>query len=327
MRALLLAALMLSGCANEHDIQQRTGRDTWYQTPTDQVDILFVIDDSHSMAEEQQALADGFSAFIQEIEATDTDFHLGIITTSFDYTDPDRGKLIGTPTVITSADDYAALFTQRVQVGVTGSDREKGLEAAAWALSPAMLSGVNSGFLRSEAYLLVVFVSDENDCSDRGALEAFDVNACYDRYDDLVPVEVFVDELVDTKGGKPEKVVLSAIVGPERDMGCTDAVPGFRYMDAAHLTSGLVGDICQQDWSGILWELGLNATGIYYSFRLSYPAVEDSLEVYVDGEDVPADATNGWTYDAASWYVTFHGTSVPPRGSTIHAEYTIGSGY
>ena len=131
---------------------ERDGTDTWYQEPTNQVDILWVVDDSVSMAEEQKQIADGFEDFINAIQETNTDFHLGVITTSFDYNDPARGKLIGDPAVITAKDDYINLFRDRVRVGTGGSDREKGLEAASYALSPAMTTGANEGFLRTEAY-------------------------------------------------------------------------------------------------------------------------------------------------------------------------------
>jgi hypothetical protein len=49
----------------------------------DKLDILFVVDDSMSMAEEQAALAANFDAFIQELESqlpTLPDIHIGVTT-------------------------------------------------------------------------------------------------------------------------------------------------------------------------------------------------------------------------------------------------------
>lgn len=323
---MLGITLALAACKNENDIFERTGTDVWFQAQTDQVDILFVVDDSHSMAEEQEALAAGFSAFISEIEATETDFHIGVITTSFDYTDPDRGKLVGDPAVITTEDAYEALFTQRVVVGTAGSDREKGLEAAAYALSPVMRAGANAGLVRDGAFLLVIFVSDEDDCSDRGALESEGPAACYEMTDQLVEVDTLVAELQAAKS-EADQLYMGAIVGPKKsDGGCESAVPGHRYMEAAHATGGLVGNVCDTDWTSILYELGLNATGVLSSFQLSDPAKPDTIEVFVGEVEVPADALQGWTYDEETWYVTFHGDTVPPRGSQISITYTIGSG-
>ena len=69
--------------------------------------------------------------------------------------------------------DFEALrhhFRCVALLGTDGSSYEKGLEAAERALTPplAAAGGPNDGFLRDDAYLVVVFLSDENDCSDRG---------------------------------------------------------------------------------------------------------------------------------------------------------------
>ena len=94
---------------------------------------------------------------------------------AFEYTDPNRAALLDDPPFLTPTDDYERLFQERATaVGVEGSDKEKGLEAAAYAVSLAMTApgGPNEGFVRpSPAHLLVIIVSDEEDCSDNGALE------------------------------------------------------------------------------------------------------------------------------------------------------------
>ena len=90
-------------------------------------------------------------ASMSQLEASATDFHLGVINTSFEPTDPDRGVLLGNPPYLTAQDaGYVAEFKSRVQVGISGADKERGLQAAAHALSPAMALGANAGFLRPE---------------------------------------------------------------------------------------------------------------------------------------------------------------------------------
>ncbi len=96
---------------------------------------------------------------------------------------------------------------------------------------------------------------------------------------------------------------------------------GSRYQQVAALTGGIIGDICQTEWSGILEELGLNASGIRRSFQLSSAAQPDSIEVLVDDTVV-----DGWSYDIDTWFITFNKASIPPRGSVITAHYTIQSG-
>ena len=325
MRHVVWSAVFLgTACSSDNAVYERDGYDTFFQVPTDQVDILWVVDDSHSMKEEQQLLSVGFQSFIDEIEYTDSDFHIGVITTSFDYSDSSRGKLVGEPTVITKDDDYVSLFQERVKVGIYGSDREKGMEAANYALSALMATGANSGFLRSEAYLLVVFVSDENDCSDEGALESMEVGACYDNVDMLVPVSEYVSDFRALKAD-PNMVQLGAIVGPAADQGC-QAVPGRRYWELVSSMGGLQGDICAADWNSILYTLGLNASGVNTSFTLSDAAKLETIQVWVDAVEVEQGETSGWSYNAENWVVSFHGDAVPARGSQVDIAYTIQSG-
>jgi hypothetical protein len=315
------------GCQDQGSFADIVRTDAWQQTPTDQVDILWVIDNSNSMQLEQDLLSAGFTSFAEELEGTNADFHLGVVTTDFEYDDPQRGRLVGEPPIITVQDDYVSLFTERVLVGLNGSGKEKGLEAAEYALSPSMTTGFNQGFLREEANLLVVFVSDEDDCSDEGALGLADNTACYNRRELLVPVEEYVERFQALKPSK-DKVQIGAIVGPEDATALCDdtTLPGRRYIEMARLTGGLAGSICDTDWSGFLYDLGLNAAGIYTTFELTYGARPGTLEVFVDDEPVPENAFDGYTYDDAARSITFHGIWIPERGADVRAKYTVEPG-
>lgn len=153
MRWLVLGLGLTSACGDAVILVAQKGVDEWKQSPTDQVDILWVVDNSNSMQLEQSLLAAGFASFAQELEDTNTNFHIGVVTTSFEYDDPDRGKLISEancPAVVAKDTtcpnpdnpsetwDYVNVFTHRAQVGLNGSGKEKGLEVAEYALSPAM---------------------------------------------------------------------------------------------------------------------------------------------------------------------------------------------
>lgn len=324
----MVASVALSGCTSDRDFRERTQKDPWVQAPNNEVDILFVVDDSCSMSEEQATLADGFESFMGELETSLTDFHVGVISTSFEYDNPDRGMLIGDPPFLTNRDDYVNGFVERAtSLGIEGADKEKGLEAAAHALSPSMnFGGANDGFLRSTAQLLIVFVSDEEDCSDRGALGTQDADQCYLQDDKLVPVEDFVQEFRGLKA-KKDMVQVGAIVGvPKASAACDDAYPGSRYIKTAKHTGGLFSDICLADWSNTLSDLGLEATGIKSAFQTTNVAQEGTLVVTVDGVEIPEDPVNGWTYDPETCYVTFADLAVPPRDSEILAEYKVAPG-
>jgi hypothetical protein len=173
-------------------------------------DILFVVDDSQSMAANQQNLHDNLSAFIQVLASAPiaNDFQIGVTNTSVEgYPGAAKVYAAGTPSAgtpypagaliavardATSGSPIAGQFVYdasakkfggsrilaagsptlvqdfqaNVLVGTDGSLKEQPLRAARLALSDRIADGTNAGFLRPGARLAVVFLSDEDDCSD-----------------------------------------------------------------------------------------------------------------------------------------------------------------
>ena len=327
---LALMLILSSACKPDNEIARQSHEDVFYQEPTDQVDILWVIDNSPSMEDEQAEVADKFEAFIGNLEDTQLDFHVGVVTTDTDNPD-ENGKLVGLtadgPTIVTSEDpDYVGDFQKLIKVGTGGSDKERGIDASLKALSEPLISGYNDGFVREGATLSIIYVSDENDCTDRGALAGNDSTAaCYDNVQSLVSMKTLIDEAkaLKTDGSR---ILASSIVGPEIVENCDGAKPGFRYTAMAEAFGGVQGSICENDFSTIMERLGLQVSGVMTSFQLTYPAVEDTLEVYVDDVLVEADPVNGWTYDEVYWILEFNGEGVPPRGAEIRAYYEVAAG-
>ncbi len=331
--ALLMSSLLV-GCTIENDPHVNQEKDTFFQEPPADVDILWVVDNSPSMAQEQVEVGHRFAEFIGHLEDTNIDFHIGVITTDVDDDNDLAGHLLGDPRVIDSSiEDFEMVFNDRVQVGVDGSDMERGLEAAYMALTEPMISDANAGFLRRDAVLSIIFVSDENDCSDRGGFpEEATGMACYDQPEKLVPVREFVNDFRALKADGSD-VITSAIVGPDIQENCEDSVPGVRYLSVAQNTGGIEGNICDEDFSDIMDKMGLSVSGVRASFELEAVPVLDTMEVWVgDAEEedtslwdlIPQDDADGWTYDDATNYITFNGDSVPPRGTVITVYYDFG---
>jgi len=323
VRHLIIASLALTGCAIDNEFREQTQTDTFGQAANNKVDILWVIDDSNSMQAEQDLLGQGFAAFAEAMEESNTDFQLGVVSTSFDETGG-GGVLIGDPPFLTNEDiDYQQGFVERAEIGTGGSDKEKGLEAATFALGPTMVyGGPNDGFLRADGQLLVVFVSDEEDCSDKGALGNQPSDDCYLQSEKLEPVSTYITDLRKLKDNRND-INVGAIVGLASSQCDEVEAPGDRYAQVALGMGGLVADLCSTEWSGIMSRLGLNAGGIRESFRLTKAAQPDTLAVFVDGTEINQDATDGWTYDESTWFITFHGASIPERGAQISVEYTV----
>lgn len=147
-------------------------------------DILFVIDSSGSMGDKQARLAANAQQFINTLVASSNPFRIGIVST--DQADPkEQGRLhvMGNanlywdapaktdPDAATKGQALITAFVNAVQaVGTNGDSRESGEIAAMKALGvsevvdPSVVS-YNTGFLRSDADLAVVIVTDEDDCS------------------------------------------------------------------------------------------------------------------------------------------------------------------
>lgn len=323
MTLILILGLGLTGCIESHVSRQDT-TDVFVQEASSTVDVLWVIDDSVSMAAEQERLADGFGAFATSLDDSLIDYHLGVITTDMDPENPQAGVLQGAPPYLEPDPDTVPLFQDRVLVGTDGSSKEKGIAAAIAAVTEPLVSGANAGFLRDDATLLLVFVTDEDDCSDGNVLDDEPADACYTQGEALVPVADLHAELVAAKDG--QGLVLAAGILGTTDGACGESWPGLRYEALIDATGGLMGDICSADYAGMLDTLGLTVQEQRTVFQLSYVAVESTLEVTVGETLITADSLTGWTYDAQFSTIRFDGTYLPPRDSTISVTYEVLNG-
>lgn len=184
------------------------------------VDYLFVIDNSASMLLYQRQLVESFSIFIDGVQQTQDSLesvHLGVVSTdtySGNIDNPDSsclalGGLI-TKTeghnsseaqcgpyaeghaYMTERDDLDVTFPCAAQVGTTGNNEEQPLAALTEAVIDLDQPGLcNDGFIRDDALLVVVIVSDE---------------------DDPGPVDFRYERLVEAKGGHADNVVVVGLI-------------------------------------------------------------------------------------------------------------------
>ncbi|HXH30090.1 MAG TPA: hypothetical protein VNJ01_04705 [Bacteriovoracaceae bacterium] len=264
---------------------------------TKKLDILWVIDSSGSMSEEQTALGVNFSSFIQNFIAKDVDFKMGITTT--DTTTGKDGLMVaGSDVKLTSAmaaQDSAQFmddFKNLIKVGISGSGYEKGLQA-----SEAFMTRYSSSFIRPEAYLAVVIVSDEEDQSPKTPAEYAAILKSYKSQAGLVKMYSIVDKTLS-------------------NTGASGISTGYqRYADATAATAGVVSDI-REDFHQVLTEMGDSIINLLDSFALANNAILGSVRVYVDGLEV-----SNFTYDDASRSVKFDNGYLPPVGSEVKVKY------
>ena len=153
------------------------------------VDFLFVVDNSGSMEDEQANLVANFPNFINGIQATLEDveeYHVGVVTSDVYGGNPAQCRLLGGLVVQTSgsassnavcgpyatgtnymtqADNLAGAFGCAAQVGVSGSGIERPMNAMEAAVrgDHAGAGQCNEGFLREDALLVIVLITDEWD--------------------------------------------------------------------------------------------------------------------------------------------------------------------
>ncbi|MCB9728441.1 MAG: choice-of-anchor D domain-containing protein [Deltaproteobacteria bacterium] len=300
--------------------------DEYTQLTGQDVDVLFVIDNSGSMGEEQSNLGNNFSKFIGEAATWNNDYHLAVTTTDIDS---EGGRFVGTPRVMTKA--TVGGFAAAVKVGTNGSGTEQGLLAAQLALSlpntsdtsiactkdadcvspdgcyDGFCGGPNRGFLRQDASLEIVMVSDEEDQSPA------DLNFYLNFFKSIKGF--FNDNLLH----------IHAIVGPPG--GCSssngDAGAGLRYRDIAQSTGGNVASICESNFATALKSIGEIAFGLKVQFFLSRPADPATISVSVNGVNCPNGAGANWSYNEPSNSIVFveTGGCMPQPGEKIVFEY------
>lgn len=345
MASLLTAVSVAStlGC-NETPLSVRSYEDEYVQPPASPVDVLFVVDNSNSMREdggELDRVVAGFDSFIENLSESNIEFHIGVTTTDMSAESASnpgtQGRLVEVDgvryvTYEMAETLYKSTFEAMVdRVSATeASGYEKGLYAAKAALFPQSRggqsgsSGFNAGFLRDDAKLAIVFVSDEDDCSDDNALAMESINDCYNIYSDLRPVYEYVNDYLSLKTRSSDVVVSAIINVPEAEDCNPSRGEGCRYLEATRAFNGVVGNIKLSNFAGILQDMGLAAAGIMRSFPLQYAPDVSTLEVYIDEALVGPEV--GWQYNGDSTYpaIEFPGEYVPPRGATVTIRYERG---
>ena len=131
------------------------------------VDILFVVDDSGSMTSAQSRLAQNINLFTRAMEQNKfLDYHMGVISTSHGSGyETKSGLLQGNPKFITrnTVDGLPKFERNIINLGTNGNWIEMFFDPIMAAITPT--SELNPGFIRPDAFLVVIFISDTFDQS------------------------------------------------------------------------------------------------------------------------------------------------------------------
>ncbi|MEQ1503386.1 MAG: vWA domain-containing protein [Myxococcota bacterium] len=276
--------------------------DAFVQEPSPLVDVLFVVDNSGSMAVHQSDLTANFPVFASFFLGSGLDYHIGVVST--DLADPRQsGKLrevAGARWIDDATPDPIAVFGAMANLGTTGSGTEAGFGAAYTAIE-LLEPGYNAGFVRDGSNLHVILLSDEPD---------------------QTPPSVIADaEFVPWLEGLRTDLALTTF-----STICTRTGPtrGTAYIDAAFATGGVAHDIENVDYGLVLEDLGLASSGLAREFFLTEVPEPGTLEVTVEDPTTGAELSftegDDYLYDEGRNSVAFV-SYVPVPGATVRVHY------
>jgi hypothetical protein len=295
------------GKYNPPDLGADVKTDRIVQVTVPSVDVLWVIDNSCSMEEEQSSLTGNFSKFMNYFTNSGLDYHVGVVSTDMD-SGAHSGKLrrdAGKSFIDTtySASEAAQSFTRRARMGTSGSGWERGLDAA-WASIVTHGTGNNMGFYREEAAFAMIVISDEEDSSNITTNEFSSWATALKPASDMVSFSSIVWQQQCGNGPYGESV-------------------GTRYLSVTKQVGGIEWPICNSNWDSVLTELGMQAAGLRREFYLSSVPVVESIEVVVQGDTTQEfQIDTDFSYDRARNSIRFQ-SFVPEPLDEVLISYEI----
>lgn len=251
----------------------------------DGVDVLWVIDTSGSMQSYDPYLISGIEAMLSALPQTG--WRLAMMSA-----DPTK-SLLETQFPLVPGDDIMdalAMYDAMLTGGL-----EQGFEAVYNYIVNNPYAGT---WLREDASLLVVFVSDEEEQSELFPL-----------------VSDFVRWYSGLRGGS---VYAASIVNFSVQESICEPPPlasdvGDRYLEVIDLIGGIKVDICSEDWSSGVTDAS-ELLEPYEYIELSHRPEQDSIRVFVNGE-----LYNNWHYVLADNRVYFD--ILPSGGDLVEVGY------
>ena len=248
------------------------------------VDILFAIDKSGSMSSEARALGNAFASFISEIDNVTDDWQIGVVL---------RDKGCFQNGIITAqTPNYEQVFKDATRGSIfSGGDLTESLLALTdAALEKTTPGACNEGFVRGNALLHIIAVSDEPEQSGQ-------------------PWDHWVGRW-QARMTDPNLVMVSGVVA----LGsCGDDPAGYR--EAVNGTGGLLLDVCNSNWGNYAQDLGNASANSLLTYLLSTDPEVGSIEVSVDGTAYSA----GWEYDETRNAVIIN--AEVPVGAEVEISY------
>lgn len=320
-----------------------TGQSTYQgSTANNKVDVLWVIDNSGSMYTKQEKLGAGFSSFAALFTAKDFNFNMAVATTDIpgqsgnfqslpypyqNMVDPARSNpanYVGAngPSVTilnNTTPDLFNHFISNVRVGDVGNANAQALDAVNLSLSAGKLAGVNTGFLRSDAHLAVIIVTDDDD----GDVN-FGLGSNASTTDVINTLQALKPDRFDVISRTYKKnFTVSAVMVDTDTTGCVAPfAQGTEYRSLITATSGSIANICANDFSTGLSQISQRIAEAITEIPLAQVPDTSTITIHFNGSAVPRDSTHGWSYSSTGNKISFHGNYIPTDNTSIAINYT-----
>ncbi|MBC7529933.1 MAG: VWA domain-containing protein [Oligoflexus sp.] len=271
-------------------------------------DIAIVIDDSGSMAEEQNNLSTKLNDLVVALK--DANWQIGVVTTSSEVLNgSDRCKL----TLIKSSDtDADKKFLKAVTPGVGGSGNEEGIRQAVNALKCA-----ETPWVRPNSTVAVLIVSDEDNCSDNG-LDCPGSPANTEKY--LIDyVEKDLHRVVGKTAG------FYGIFAPPTEVCPTAKAKGNQYQKLVTYKAVAevnYGNICDVSYKSTLERISNNIAKLLSS-QFTLKQTPDDGSVVLQGVKSNGDMIVVSDYTVVGNVITFKTGSEPALGSDVTLSYKV----
>jgi len=250
------------------------------------IDIIWVIDGSGSMNDNTAEVLLGIEVMMNNLPP-DISWRLKMIT---------AGNSVyitqATTFPLTQGDTYKDALNMYSQLPNDGG--EAGFAAIQ---NYIMYDSYAQTWLRLEAALLIVFVSDEEEQS---ALFVSDFNLWYSNLRNSVYIASIVNlDPIDSICSYPPY----------------GSNIGYRYIEATNYFKGNIIDICSSDWSSGVAE-ATSKIDPYDNYKLTHTPKEDTIVVFENGTPIP-----GWYY--ISFDNTVYFDTPPDEGVLVEIGYSV----
>lgn len=234
------------------------------------VDVLFVIDDSGSMGDKQDALIKAFPGFVSTMKeklAKAVSYHVGVVTSDYYEVNPpgceeigslvtktrnglapptDCNPLPGNKRYLDGGDpDLSKHFQCIAKVGPFGDDNERLMKGLLNATDPKLTGAgtCNEGFLRADSLLIIVMIADEDDAADEGC-DPFAGSCMTGSGGDSTE---WFNTLVKNRGGVADNIVALGLFN--EDKSCSGSIGARTKGFTKKFKHSAVGNVCSLDYA------------------------------------------------------------------------------